>query len=99
MKTFRSSSNWRLRSSRRGPSRRAKRGCGTSSRSIGPLLSVKVTLDLLTSDCLVCARDFFGKPAKSWRQSQITWSKKEARRQCGQSLPESDLSAARLKKP
>mmetsp|Transcript_53203 Transcript_53203/g.99793 ORF Transcript_53203/g.99793 Transcript_53203/m.99793 type:complete len:430 (-) Transcript_53203:55-1344(-) len=24
-------------------------------------------------------RDFFGKPAKSWRQSQITWSKKEAK--------------------
>lgn len=23
-------------------------------------------------------RDFFGKPAKSWRQSAITWSKKEA---------------------
>ncbi|CAE7157110.1 unnamed protein product [Symbiodinium pilosum] len=24
-------------------------------------------------------RDFFGKPAKSWRQTQITWSKKEAK--------------------
>ena len=25
----------------------------------------------------LCARDFFGKPAKSWRQKEITWSKKE----------------------
>eukprot|EP00931_Biecheleriopsis_adriatica_P065741 TRINITY_DN4021_c0_g1_i1.p1 TRINITY_DN4021_c0_g1~~TRINITY_DN4021_c0_g1_i1.p1 ORF type:complete len:428 (+),score=131.27 TRINITY_DN4021_c0_g1_i1:142-1425(+) len=24
-------------------------------------------------------RDFFGKPAKSWRQKEITWSKKEAK--------------------
>eukprot|EP00434_Breviolum_minutum_P015381 symbB.v1.2.013555.t1/scaffold952.1/size217748/13 len=24
-------------------------------------------------------RDFFGKPAKSWRQREITWSKKEAK--------------------
>ena len=26
---------------------------------------------------LLSARDFFGKPAKSWRQKEITWSKKE----------------------
>merc|ERR1712159_574576 len=24
-------------------------------------------------------RDFFGKPATSWRQKEITWSKREAR--------------------